>query len=487
MNKKYSNFAGMESLKSKTIKGIVWSAIERFSIQIVQFIVQIIIARLLLPKDYGLIGMLAIFIAISQTFIDGGFANALIQRKNRDEIDFSTVFYFNLIVGIILGILFFLASGIISNFYSLPELRPIIRIMSINLVILALQVVHKAKLTINIDFKTQAKASLISVVISGIIGVYMAYNGYGVWSLVVNITLNNLLQTSLLWYILKWKPLRVFSRDSFNRLFSFGSKILASNLLHTLYLNLYTMIIGKVFSATSLGYYTRADQFAQFPSSNITGILQRVTYPILSSIQDDDKRLKSIYRDYVRLFTFIVFPLMIGFAAIAKPFIIIVLTEKWLGVVPLLQILCIYYMWYPINAIHQNLMQVKGRSDLFLKLEFIKKTIGIGLLFISLPFGLNYLAWSLVAYALVSLALNTYYAAKLIDFSILQQLKDISRIFILSVIMGIGVYCVNYLDIHDILKIILAIISGLIFYIMIAKIFKMDEINQLYNLIKKRK
>ncbi|MDD4544524.1 MAG: lipopolysaccharide biosynthesis protein, partial [Bacteroidales bacterium] len=343
-----------------------------------------------------------------------------------------------------------------------------------------------AKLSIEIDFKTQAKASLIGVFISGIVGIYMAYKGYGVWSLVVNIILNNLIQTALLWYFLKWKPLWIFSFDSFTKLFSFGSKILASNLLHTIYLNLYTMIIGKRFSATSLGYYTRADQFAQFPSSNITGILQRVTYPILSSIQDDDERLRNIYRQYVKLFAFIVFPLMLGLAVTSKPFIILILTEKWLGVVPLLQILCVYYMWYPINAIHQNLMQVKGRSDLFLKLEFVKKIIGIGLLFIFLPFGINALAWSLVVYSLISLGLNTYYASRLIDFSIKNQLIDILRIFIISSIMAAVVYLINYLDISNWLKIILAIASGAILYTAMAKIFRFDEINQLINLVRNK-
>jgi O-antigen/teichoic acid export membrane protein len=246
------------------------------------------------------------------------------------------------------------------------------------------------------------------------------------------------------------------------------------------------MIIGKRFSATSLGYYTRADQFAQFPSSNITGILQRVTYPILSSIQDDDERLRNIYRQYVKLFAFIVFPLMLGLAAISKPFIILILTEKWLGVVPLLQILCVYYMWYPINAIHQNLMQVKGRSDLFLKLEFVKKIIGIGLLFIFLPFGINALAWSLVVYSLISLGLNTYYASRLIDFSIKNQLIDILRIFIISSIMAAVVYLINYLDLSNWLKIILAIASGAILYTAMAKIFRFDEINQLINLVRNK-
>ncbi len=472
------------NIKQKTVNGVIWSAIERFSVQIIQFIVQIIIARLLLPADYGLIGMLAIFMALAQTFTDGGLSNALIQKKDRNQEDYSTVFYFNIIIGIFLAIIFFLSAGIISQFYEMPKLKLVIEIMSVNLIILAFQVIQKTILTIKIDFKTQAKASLVSVLAGGGIGIIMAYKGFGVWALVAQFTSINIIQTSLFWYFEKWRPQLIFSKSSFTRLFGFGSKILAANLLHTIYLNLYTLVIGKRFSATNLGYYTRAEQFAQFPSSNITGILWRVTYPIMSSIQDEDEKLKQVLRQYLQLAAFIVFPLMVGLAAVAEPFIILILTEKWKGIVPLLQILSFYYMFYPLNAIHQNLMQVKGRSDLFFRLEVLKKIIGIILLFISLPFGIYALCFSLIVYAIINLAINTFYGSRLINLSIPTQLKDIAKTFLASIFMGGVVYLINYVNIPNILKLSLGVIIGGFTYYLVARIFKMKELEQLLSLIK---
>ncbi len=471
-------------IKQKAVNGVVWSAVERFSVQIIQFIVQIIIARILLPEDYGLIGMLAIFMAIAQTFTDGGFSNALIQKKDRNNTDYSTVFYFNIIIGIVLAIILFSCSGVISEFYNMPKLKLITQVMSINLIILAFQVIQKTILTIKIDFKTQAKASLISVLIGGVIGIVMAYKGFGVWALVFQFTSINIIQTSLFWYFAKWKPKLIFSKESFDRLFGFGSKILAANLLHTIYLNLYTLVIGKRFSASQLGYYTRAEQFAQFPSSNLTGVVWRVSYPIMSSIQDDDERLKNIVRQYLNLAAFIVFPLMAGLAALSEPFIILILTEKWRGIIPMLQILSIYYMFYPLNAIHQNLMQVKGRSDLFFRLEIVKKTIGIALLFISLPFGVYYVCLSLIVYAIINLGLNNYFSSKLIALSIKSQIIDISKILIVSFIMSAVVYLVNFIDINNVSKLILGVIIGVVIYYLVAKLTKMQELKQVMSLMR---
>ncbi len=472
-------------IKQKTITGVAWSAVERFSVQIVQFVVQIIIARLLFPSDYGMISMLAIFMAIAQTFTDGGFGNALIQKKDRTNTDYSTVFYFNISVGIILSIILFLSSGLISQFYNMPELKPIVQVMSVNLVILSFQVIQKTILTIKIDFKTQAKASLIGVLIGGAIGIIMAYKGYGAWALVAQFTTINIIQTALFWYFVKWKPIREFSKDSFKRLFNFGSKILGANLLQTIYLNLYTLVIGKQFSATTLGYYSRADQFAQFPSSNITGIIWRVTYPIMSEIQDDDLKLKQVFRQYIKLSAFIVFPIMVGLAAMAEPFIIIILTEKWKGIVPILQIISFYYMLYPLNAISQNLMQVKGRSDMFFRLEIVKKLIGIALLFISLPFGIYYVCSSLIAYGLINLSINIYYNSKLIDFKIKDQIRDIIKIFFVSIIMGLVVYSINLTPLSNIPKLLTGTIIGSITYLILSHITKIPELKTLRNLIKK--
>ena len=285
----------MENLKQKTVSGIMWSAIERFSLQGVQFIIQIILARLLLPSDYGMIGMLAIFLQVAQVFIDSGFTNALIQKKDRTEEDFATVFYFNILVAVLFyGILFFSAS-LIADFYNMPTLVLVIRFIALSLIINALSAIHRTKLIISVNFKTQSKISLGAAFISGVIGIWMAYVGCGVWALVWQTLLNSIILTILFYCLVHWKPLHTFSKSSFERLFNFGSKLLISSLINTVYRNLYTIVIGKKFSVVELGYYTRAEQFAIFPSNNLNALVSRVAYPILSSIQDDDKCLTNAY------------------------------------------------------------------------------------------------------------------------------------------------------------------------------------------------
>jgi len=321
-----------ESLKGKTISAIIWSSVERFSVQGIQFLIMIIMARLLQPSDYGLIGMLAIFIAISQSFIDSGFSNALIRKSDRTEIDFATVFYFNIIVGLCFYLLLFFASPEIAIFYKAPQLEDITKIVAIGLLINSLTVVQRAKFTIEVDFKSQAKASVLSVIISGALGIWMAYTGFGVWALVTQTVVNSTINMIFLWYYARWIPAWIFSFRSFKEMFTFGSKLLLAGLLDTTYKNIYTIVIGKKFSVQDLGYFTRADQFAQFPSSNLTGIIGRVTFPILSSIQQDEQRLRSVYRKYLRMSAFIVFPLMVGLAALAHPLVLVVLTSKWEGV-----------------------------------------------------------------------------------------------------------------------------------------------------------
>ena len=428
-----------DSLKAKTFHGVVWSALERFSLQGVQFVINIIMARLLLPSDYGIIAMLAIFLQISQTFVDSGFTNALIQRKERTEVDFATVFYFNIVIGIVFyGVLYFSAPWI-ADFYHMPVLVPVTRVIALNLIISALSAVHKTKLTIAIDFKTQAKASLTAASISGGIGIWLAYVGFGVWALVVQTLMNALLLTLLLYYFLRWKPLWVFSTASFKRLFSFGSKLLVSGLIHTVYHNMYALVIGRKFSAQDLGYYTRAEQFAIFPSSNLNAIIARVAFPVLSDIQDETERLAEAYRKYIRLSSFIIFPLMFGLAALAKPVIVLLLTEKWLGIVVLLQILCFDWMFDHLSVINLNLLYVKGRSDLALRLEIVKKIIATSILFLSIPFGLIGMCCGRVLYSLVATYLNTYYTKSLIGLSLRKQLNDIIPYWLLALSMGSAV------------------------------------------------
>lgn len=475
-----------DSLRSKTVKGVVWSSIERFSTQGVQFLIMIIMARLLTPKDYGLIGMLAIFLAVAQSLIDSGFSQALIRKQDRTDVDNSTVFYFNIVVSSALYLILFIAAPFVADFYNQPELTSVMRIVCLGVILNSLAVVQRALLTVRIDFKTQAKASLSAAVISGCIGIVLAYCGFGVWSLVVQQLLNLSVNTLLLWIFSKWRPIAVFSWKSFHELFAFGSKLLASGLLDTLYRNIYPIVIGKLFSASSLGHYTRAQQFSEFPSSNVTGIIQRVTYPILCGIQDETERLEAVYRKFLKLSAFIIFPLMIGMSAVARPFIDIVLGTQWGFCGQLLQIICFAMMWYPIHAINLNLLQVKGRSDLFLRLEIIKKILGITVLCITAPFGLVVMCYGQIFNSIVALVINTYYTGKLINVGFIRQMKDLLPTILLSLTMFGAILLVNGFIEVNMHRLVIGVLVGIIVYASGSYIFKFKELQTLFSLIRRK-
>lgn len=475
-----------DSLKSKTVKGVVWSSIERFSTQGVQFLIMIIMARLLTPKDYGLIGMLAIFLAVAQSLIDSGFSQALIRKQDRTDVDNSTVFYFNIVVSSALYLILFIAAPFVADFYNQPELTSVMRVVCLGVILNSLAVVQRALLTVRIDFKTQAKASLSAAVISGCIGIVLAYCGFGVWSLVVQQLLNLSVNTLLLWIFSKWRPIAVFSWKSFHELFAFGSKLLASGLLDTLYRNIYPIVIGKLFSASSLGHYTRAHQFSEFPSSNVTGIIQRVTYPILCGIQDETERLAIVFRKFLKLSAFIIFPLMIGLSAVARPFIDIALGTQWGFCGQLLQIICFAMMWYPIHAINLNLLQVKGRSDLFLRLEIIKKILGITVLCITAPFGLVVMCYGQIFNSIVALVINTYYTGKLINVGFIRQMKDLLPTILLSLTMFGAILLVNGFIEANIYRLIIGVLVGVIVYVSGSYIFKFKELQTLFSLIRRK-
>lgn len=475
-----------DSLKSKTVKGVIWSSIERFSTQGVQFLIMIIMARLLTPKDYGLIGMLAIFLAVAQSLIDSGFSQALIRKQDRTDVDNSTVFYFNIVVSSALYLILFIAAPFVADFYNQPELTSVMRVVCLGVILNSLAVVQRALLTVRIDFKTQAKASLSAAVISGCIGIVLAYCGFGVWSLVVQQLLNLSVNTLLLWIFSKWRPIAVFSWKSFHELFAFGSKMLASGLLDTMYRNIYPIVIGKLFSASSLGHYTRAHQFSEFPSSNVTGIIQRVTYPILCGIQDETERLAIVYRKFLKLSAFIIFPLMIGLSAVARPFIDIALGTQWGFCGQLLQIICFAMMWYPIHAINLNLLQVKGRSDLFLRLEIIKKILGITVLCITAPFGLVVMCYGQIFNSIVALVINTYYTGKLINVGFIRQMKDLLPTILLSLTMFGAILLVNGFIEANIYRLIIGVLVGVIVYVSGSYIFKFKELQTLFSLIRRK-
>ena len=475
-----------ESLRKKTLNGVAWSALERFSTGGVNFLIGLLLARILMPSDYGLIAMLNVFIAISRAFIDSGFSTALIRKPNCTEEDNATVFYFNLVIGAICYALLYIAAPAIARFYDSPQLVEITRVIGLTLFANSFCVVQQAILSINLNFKALAKINLIATVISGVIGVVLAYIGFGVWALVVQTLLSMGIYAALLWVTVKWKPIKSFSMQSFKTLFSFGSKILVSNLLDTIFANLYTIVIGKRFTSSNLGVYSRADQFAKFPSVNITGIIQRVTFPVLSTIQNEDDRLKTNYRKFLRLSAFVLFPLMIGMAAVSKPMVLLLLTEKWIDSVPLLQLLCLSMMWYPIHSINLNLLQVKGRSDLFLKLEIYKKILGLIILFVSMPWGLKAMCYGLIIGSILSLFLNTHYTGKLLNMGFFFQMKDLLYSLISSLLMGLIVY-VSISFIPSVwLQLLSGIVIGILVYTLMAYLFKPMEWKE-FVLILKRK
>ena len=460
----------MGEIRAKSISGFKWSAFERFANQGVNFLISLILARLLTPADFGIVGMLAIFMAISQSFIDSGFSNALIRKKDVSEIDFSTVFYFNIVVGFLCyGILYAIAPWV-ADFFDIPLLKPILRVLSINVFINSLIVVQVAKLTIKVDFRTQAKASLSASIISGCVGIACAYIGYGVWSLVIQSVTQALLNAIFIWCMGGWLPKRLYSWRAFHELFSFGSRLLISGLIHQIYVQMTTLAIGKFYSAKDLGYYTRGHQFANLPSSNLTSVLQRVTYPILAKYQNDDISLIGVYSKYIKLTSLVIFFLMVLLASLAKPLILFVLTERWAESIVYLQIFCFALMFDHITMINLNLLQVKGRSDLYLRLEIIKKSISIAILFMSIPFGVIAICISKIIYSQIALFINTYYTGKLFGLTYLKQMKEFVPYFIMALASCVPAFIMVQIGlIHWVVLIAGSAISILCYILMLIK------------------
>ena len=476
-----------DSVKHRAVKGVMWSAIERFSVQGIQFALTIIIARLVLPSEYGLIAMLGIFLAIAQTFVDSGFSNALIQKKDRTEVDFSTVFYFNILIALIIYGVLFAVAPYIASFYREPALTDVTRWVGLSLILNGLSVVQRAKLMIRMDFRTQAKASLVAVIVSGLIGVLLAYQGYGVWALVFQTLSSSFLNTLLLWMFARWMPLWCFSWGAFKSLFFFGSKLLLSGLLHTLYINLYSLVIGRRYSAMDVGFYNRSYQLAGFPSINIVGIITRAIYPLQCEMQDDDERLNASFIQYLRMSCYIIFPLMTMLGVLAESLVRLLLTDKWLPSAELLSILCFAYMWYPVMVINNQILNVKGRSDYFLRAEIIKKVVAIGILCATLPFGVRILCWGIVLYNFFDMGIIIYYSRKVISSGYEKQARNIIPFFLLSLGMGISIYLYQmFLNGGTLLlRLALGCIVAFVIYILLGFIFRIREFQQVLLLIKK--
>ena len=473
-----------ETLKHKAVNSIFWRLFEQGGKQIIYFGISVVLARLIMPDQFGMVAMLTVFTAIAGCFIDSGLGDALFRKKDRTQTDCSTVFWFSLVVSIVCYWIIFFCAPLVSDFYGMPELTSVLRVTAITIVIGTLGGVNRMWLQIALDFKTLAKCNIVSLIISGTVGIILAYHNFKVWALVFqNITMVTV-TTAFIIAKVRWFPSFVFSKASFKEFFSFGSKMLASSLLDQLYSNIYSIVIGKVYKASDLAFYNRAKSFSSLTSSLPTSILQSVTYPLLVNIQDDETKMCNAYRRIIKLCSFIVFPLCLGAGAVAFPLINTLYTDVWIYAATLLSIIAFSAMWYPIHAINLNYLIVKGRSDLFLKLEIVKKIQGVAVLCITIPMGLEAMCYGSIFSSLLSLVWNTHYTGKYLKMSILSQLWDMTPTLILSGVMFAGArLTANYLG-DNLTSLICSVGVGAIIYVGGALLFKFPEVKELKTLKK---
>lgn len=467
------------NLKFQTIRGIIWKAVDSFAVQGIQFIIGIILARLLLPSDYGLLGMLAIFLALSQSFVDSGMGSGLIQRRNCSSQDFSTVFIFNFGVSVFFYLLLYLSAPYIAIFYNAPDLIPITRVIGINIIINALSVVQRARLTIALDFKTQANINIIATSVSGVIAIYLAYTGFGVWSLVVRQIISSIVSVVLLWYLSQWKPTLVFSKQSFKELFGYGSKLLVSGIIAQFFNNIYNIVIGKTYSANELGFYTQAKGFTELAAGSVTNIIQQVTFPVLSSLKEDTSRMVSAYRRLIKMSSFFIFPTMTLLSVLADPFISLFLGEKWLLTIPLLQLMAFARIFYPLSSLNMNILNAKGRSDLFLKVDMSKMPIAIIALIITLPLGVKAIVIGHVVTSFISYFINAYLPGKYFGYGAIAQLKDIWPYMLGSLITAITtLFVISFIE-SSLLQLIIGMFVALATYLLFCSWIKVDELKEI--------
>jgi len=435
----------MNILKQKAIKGILWNVADRFSQQSIRFVILIILARLLLPKDFGLIGMITVFFAFAQVFIDSGFGIAYIQKKEVTDDDANTVFYTNLFISIILYGILWLAAPAISQFYDQPQLIDLTRVMGLVVVINAFNVIQMAQLIRAVNFKRKTKVTLMATLISGTSGVTAAYCGLGVWSLVIQNMMNHFLITSGLWFTSKWKPAWKFSKESFKTMFSFGSWILFASIIRRIFDNIYILSIGKFFSASQLGFYTNAKQFQMLSSVQFSEAVGVVAFPMFSQLQVDKVKLQQVMRKFLQHSLIFIAPLMLTLIVVAKPFIILLLTEKWAPMIPYLQLLCIIGVLYPLHAINVQVLIAQGKSNLNFKLSMLKNALRIINIIIMYRFGVIFIILGEIIVSLLALFVNTFYTHKLLNYGLIKQWNDINKIVLSAIISGI----INYIVIMN--------------------------------------
>jgi O-antigen/teichoic acid export membrane protein len=475
----------MSELKQKTINGMVWSVSERISLQVMHMLISIILARLLDPSEFGLLGMLAIFTSIAQSVLDSGFGSALIQKKDATQTDSSSIFYFNLLIGIFLASIFFFSAPLIANFYQQPILKPITRVLSLNMIINAFSLVQLSILRKKMEFKNHFIVSMIAVLFSGVAGILAAYNGLGVWSLVIQTLSHSIAQAITLWILSKWRPVGHFSLESLKTMFSFGSRLLVAGIIETVFKNLYQTFIGKVYSPSDVGYYSRASTMESAASVATSMALGTVVFSAFSPYQDDDTTLRKVHSKTIKMSMFVLMPVMIGLIAIAEPLFLFLLTEKWADSIPYFQLLCVIGLLFPIVVQNYNLLRIKGRTDLHLRLEIFKYIITVIAIASTYKHGIIALIYGQITVAVISHFVVSYFVGRLVDYTLFDQLKALFPQGIISLIMGGSIYFVGNLLNTDSNLLIFStqIVLGVVIYFLLNKLIKAPELDEFLSII----
>lgn len=477
------------SLQKRAASGLIWTFLEQFSLQGINFLISVILARILMPEEFGIIGMISVLLAIGLALKESGVMSSLIRTRDPDENDYSTVFYTNLVASVVIYLMIFLSAPAIAAFFDKPELINITRALTLKIVINAFVSIQNARLVKAMNFKKQLVINLPAVILGGVAGVVFAQMGMGVWSLVYMNLLQEFFAAIFLWLSSDWYPRLIFSKEKFRVHFYFGYKMALSTLINALFDNIYNIIIGKYFSAQQLGYYTRAQTTRQLPIANVSAALNKVTFPMFAEMQHDTVKLKDAYKRLMQQVLFWIAPMMVGAVVVAEPLFKFLFTDKWLPAVPYFQILCLAGIMFPVNNYNLNILTVKGRSDLFLRLEIIKKTlIAIGV-FLIIPYGIMALLWFQVITTVVVFFINTFYSSSLINYPTSEQLKDILPILLLSFLMGAVCYAIQLLITPYITSVIgtlvICSLAGLIFYVLVAFLFRMPAIVEVKHLLSK--
>ena len=472
-----------QSIKNKTIKGVGWSAADAFLGQGITFIVGLVLARLLSPEEYGLIGICLIFTTVLNGLVDSGFSSAIIRKSDVTNEDYNTMFITNLVISVILYIVLFIAAPWISLFFEREALIPLIRVMGCILMINALSITQNTNLTKKIDFKTKTKASLISALLSGIVGITLAYVGFGVWALVAQVLSKQIFNTICLWCFNRWWPNFTFSRSSFKYMWGFGSKLMLSGLLDNIWKQLYQVVVGKFYSPATLGQYTRSKEYANIFSANITSVVQRVSYPALSEIQDDKARLVAAYRKVIRMTMFVTCICMISLGAVSEPLIYCLIGPKWHEAATYLPLICVSMSLYPLHAINLNMLQIQGRSDIFLYLEIIKKIIGIAPLAIGIFINIYWMLVASIVTGILGFFLNSYYTGKSLGYSSWMQLKDVSTSYMVACLIAISVFFLKYLPLSYFVILLCQLVCGMSTLWIICNVLNITEYNEIKNIV----